>query len=115
MSDELDTSPPAPDAPANVWAYVDESPAYVGAIAYLWSWSLNYEWGDARRPFPLFLDLVGYSQETYGSKQSVWGVTDGVEGLGWIELDLLGKALCEYADRPRECDEWLDGLMALPD
>lgn len=110
MSDELDMTPPAPDAPADVWEYVDQAPAYVGNIAYLWSWSLNYDYGDARRPFPLFLDLVGYSQERYGCKCSVWGVTDGVEGMGWLELDLLGKALCEYADAPHDCDRWLDGL-----
>lgn len=94
----------------SVWTYVDECPPYVGAIAHLWSWSLNYDWGDARRPFPLFLDLIGYSQENYGCKSSVWGVGES-EGLGWLELDLLGKALCEYADRPRDCDEWLAGLI----
>ena len=107
MSDELDTATPAP---LTIWEYVEEAPAYVGNIAQLWSWSLNYDWGDSRRPFPLFLDLIGFSQEHYGSKCSVWGVTDGVEGLGWIELDLLGKALCEYSDRPHDCDMWLVGL-----
>jgi hypothetical protein len=106
IRDELDIERPAP---ADIWEYVEQAPAFVGAIAQLWSWSLNYEHGDARRPFPLFLDLVGYSQERYGSKCSVWGTTEA-DGLGWIELDLLGKALCEYADAPHDCDRWLDGL-----
>ena len=105
MSDELDTA-----TPTNPYEYVDVAPAYVGNIAHLWSWSLNYDWGDARRPFPLFLDLVGYSQEHYGSKASAWSVSEA-EGLGWLELDLLGKALCEYADAPHDCDRWLDGLI----
>lgn len=105
MSDELDT----PTA-SNVWTYTDEAPAYVGNIVQLWSWSLNYDWGDARRPFPLFLDLIGYSQEHYGSKASAWSISEA-DGLGWIELDLLGKALCEYTDRPQDCDLWIDGLI----
>lgn len=94
----------------SIWTYTEEAPAYVGNIVQLWSWSLNYDWSDSRKPFPLFLDLIGYSQETYGVKCSAWG-TGEAEGLGWLELDLLGKALCEYADRPRDCDEWLNGLM----
>lgn len=106
MSDELDTAVPAP---TDVWEYVEQAPAYVGAIASLWSWSLNYDHSDSRRPFPIFLDLVGYSQDRYGCKCSVWGVSEA-DGLGWIELDLLGKALCEYADNPHDCDRWIDGL-----
>lgn len=105
---------PTTPTPTNVWEYTEAAPAFVGAIAELWSWSLNYDWGDSRRPFPLFLDLIGYSQDNYGAKSSVWAVSE-CGGFGWIELDLIGKALCEYADRPRECDDWLDGLMALPD
>jgi hypothetical protein len=104
MSEEI-TVPALTD----IWEYVEQAPAYAGAIAQLWSWSLNYDMADTRRPFPLFLDLVGYSQERYGCKGSVWGVSEA-DGLGWIELDLLGKALCEYADNPHDCDRWLDGM-----
>jgi hypothetical protein len=109
-----DTTP----APTTVWEYVEAAPAFVGAIAELWSWSLNYAHNDPRRPFPLFLDLVGYSQEQYGFGLSSWNNGENYrqnncpEGLGWIELDKLGKALLEYADRPRECDDWLTGLMS---
>jgi len=103
-------------APSNVWEYVEAAPAFVGSICDLWSWSLNYDWKDARRPFPLFCDLVGYSLETYGDRLSSWGNgNETTEGLGWMELDKLGKALCEYADRPRECDDWLDGLFSMDD
>jgi hypothetical protein len=91
----------------SVWTYTENAPAYAGAIAYLWGWSLNYDHQNA--PFPLFLDLVGYSQERWGSKCSVWGTTE-TNGLGWLELDLLAKALIEYADNPHDCDRWLDGL-----
>ena len=94
----------------SIWTYTEEAPAYVGNIVQLWSWSLNYDWSDSRKPFPLFLDLIWYSQEPYGVTCSAWGTSEA-EGLGWVELDLLGKALCEYADRPRDCDEWLNGLM----
>lgn len=99
--------------PQNIWEYVEAAPAFVGAIADLWSWSLNYRHDDPRRPFPLFLDLVGYSYEMYASRLSNWGTdTDGGDCFGWMELDKLGKALCEYADRPRECDDWITGLMS---
>ena len=109
-----DTTP----APTNIWDYVEAAPGFVSAIADLWSWSLNYDHSDPRRPFPLFLDLVGYSEEQYGCRLSTWGRNElgggggAVEGLGWIELDKLAKALLEYTDRPRECDDWLTGLMS---
>ena len=93
-----------------VWEYADNPPPYCGSIAYLWGWSLNYDTANA--PFPLFLDLVGYSQDRYGCKCSVWATTEA-DGLGWLELDLLGKALREYADNPHDCDRWIDGLLEL--
>lgn len=104
--------------PQTIWDYVEAAPGFVSAIADLWSWSLNYDHSDPRRPFPLFLDLVGYSDEQYGCRLSTWGRNElggfggAVEGLGWIELDKLAKALLEYTDRPRECDDWLLGLMS---
>jgi hypothetical protein len=109
-----DTTP----APTTIWEYVEAAPGFVSAIADLWGWSLNYDHQDPRRPFPLFLDLVGYSEEQYGCRLSTWGRNEqgsfggAVEGLGWIELDKLAKALLEYTDRPRECDDWITGLMS---
>jgi len=112
----------AAETPQSVWEYTENAPEYAHAIAYLWGWSLNYGLNDPRSPFPLFLDLVGYSSDRFGERVSGFTQTtdqlrrvgyNGDEfGLGWLELDLLAQALSEYADRPRDCDEWLDGLHA---
>jgi hypothetical protein len=61
---------------------------------------------------------VGYSAEQYGFGLSSWNNGENhqqnncPEGLGWLELDKLAKALLEYTDRPRECDDWITGLMS---
>lgn len=96
----------------SVWDYIEQTPDKFQALAELYAWGANFAGGSTANPFPLFLDIVGYSQDNYGSRASTWG--DGVyDNLGWVEMDYLGKALCVYADRPSECDDWLTGLLAL--
>lgn len=108
----METTPKTP----TVWDHVEAAPAYVGNIAHLWGWSLNYTDRDNRpmtiAPFPLFLDLIGYAQDRWGNKCSVWGVTD-CEGLDYLGAYNLAKALCDWADRPQDCEAWLDTLHQL--
>lgn len=105
----------------SVWEYTEAAPPYAEAVAELWSWSLNYGAADPANPWALFLDLIGWSDEHYGERISTWsadrdtlsrmGYRNATFSLGWVELDKLGRAMCAYADRPRDLDEWLSGLM----
>lgn len=96
-----------------VWDYVEACPERLAPLGQLWSWSLNHEPHNA--PFPLFLDLVDYAQDRFGSKCSAWGVTDCAGYGSSIELGYLVEALALFVERPRECEEWLDGLFNYED
>jgi hypothetical protein len=92
--------------PEDVWQYTENAPEYASAVADLWHWSTNYDAG--RGPVTLFLDLIGYSEDTFG--EPIYQCV-GSEGLGYVELDKLAKALTQYADRPQDVRAWLDKLM----
>jgi len=62
-------------------------------IAGLYQWSTNYEAGNT--PFTLFIDLIGYTQEQFG--EALYNLDK--PQLGYLELDYLGDALKEYADK----------------
>jgi len=62
-------------------------------ITGLYNWSLNYEAGEG--PITLFLDLIGYSMEEIG--EPLYSLATAK--LGYLELDYLGDALKEYADK----------------
>jgi hypothetical protein len=61
-------------------------------ICGLYSWSANYE---DYAPFRYFLDLVGYSDETFGQNLADWSKVS--TNLRYLELDYLADALKEYA------------------
>lgn len=68
--------------------------------ADLLSWSENY---DFPTPASLFLDLIGYSEDVYGttlcrSKQPA---------LGYLELGMLGEALLEYSEIPQTVNDFV--------
>jgi hypothetical protein len=64
-------------------------------IVGLYQWSTNYEAG--KTPFTLFIDLIGWSAEEYGSP--LFDLSNVHRTLGYLELDYLGDALKEYADK----------------
>jgi hypothetical protein len=80
-----------------VWDLYENPPTGAEETSALAEWSLNYE-SKTGNPYQIFLDLIGYSENEYGSKlfrgefQSV---------LGFMELDYLGDALKEYATNPQ--------------
>lgn len=96
------------EAPSDVWAYAEEAPVYATAVSELWHWSTNYDAG--KGPITLFLDLTGWSAENIGS--ALYDMDEAHRTLGYVELDKLAKALTEYADRPTDVMEWLEGLLS---
>lgn len=89
----------------DVWEYAENAPDYAQATSDLWHWSTNYDAG--KGPITLFLDLIGWSEENIG--EPLYSLKDA--SLGYLELDKLAKALTEYADRPTDVREWIDGLL----
>jgi hypothetical protein len=84
----------------------DNAPEYAENTAYLFSWCEgNY---DFPAPSSLFLDLVGYSEDEHGENLTAHKMPQ----LGYLEINLLAKALTEYASRPNDVRDFIDMLMA---
>jgi len=85
----------------------DAAPEYLEDTAHLFSWCEgNY---DFPAPSTLFLDMVGYSQENYGEGQIV--ASKKMPALGYLEIDLLARAMTEYAKRPNDVYAFIEKLM----
>jgi hypothetical protein len=83
----------------------DTAPDYAADTAHLFSWCEgNY---DYPAPSSLYLDLIGYSQEELGENLT----SQAMPNLGYLEIDLLAKALTEYATRPDDVREFINTLM----
>jgi hypothetical protein len=91
---------------ALAWS-ADHAPTYCEGISSLYSWSTNY---DDLSPFKLFLDLVGYSADHYGEALYAKPLFVDVN-LGAVELSKIGEALIEWANRPHDCDEFVQELL----
>jgi hypothetical protein len=76
-------------------------------MAEFYSWSLNY--GQEDSPFNLFRDLTGWSEEAIGCR--LYDFNEGT--LGYVEADLLSKALAFWADDPHQVEAWLDRVSEL--
>lgn len=86
---------------------LDSVPSYASDVAAFARWSENY---DSPRPFTLFLDLIGYSDEEFG--EPLFDLTKVAAQLGYFEIGQLADALRQYADNPGNVREWVDSLMA---
>jgi hypothetical protein len=87
------------------WELLETPPDYAAHTNALYGWSLNYDTG--KGPITLFLDLIGYSADNYGA--NLYDLTNAP--LGYLELDYLGDALKEYADRPGDVMAWIEQLL----
>lgn len=102
--DDDDDEPEAQDP--SVWDLLEAPPQGCEAVGRLYSWSTNYDPG--KGPFTLFLDLIGWSKDEIG--QDIYDYS--TRNLGYVELDYLGDALTEYADRPNPVRDFVSQLMA---
>jgi hypothetical protein len=59
------------DTRKSVWDLLEEHDASVDETAALYSWSLNYDAG--KGPFPVYLDLIGWSEDHFGEALSTYG------------------------------------------
>ena len=77
-------------------------------IVGLYQWSTNYEAG--KTPFTLFIDLIGYSEMEFGSK--VFDYHESIhKTLGYLEIDYLGDALKEYADKGEQAYDFVASII----
>lgn len=91
-------------ATRDVWEFLELPNPHAQAAADLYRWGLNFDNG--KNPFVLFLDLIGWTEETWGQRSGT-----SPDCLGFMECDYLGDALKEYANRPHEVTRWIDELM----
>jgi hypothetical protein len=84
---------------------LEEGAVYFPEIEALYQWSNNYEAG--KTPFTLLLDLIGYSAEQYGAP--LYDLSK--PQLGYLELDYLGDALKEYADKGGNAHDFIERIL----
>jgi hypothetical protein len=93
------------DTTTSVWEFLELPNRYATEAQDLYSWGLNCDRN--ANPFLVFLDLIGWSKENYGSDM----IARDLGYLGYVELGYLADALNEYADAPHEVTAWVDALM----
>lgn len=93
----------------NLWDLIDNPSEPVEYVSELVSWSMNFDY--KTRPYLIFLDLIGYSMEEYG--EPLTNAKDYM--LGYMEHDLIGKALIEYATNPQAVLQYIADLQAAED
>ncbi len=76
--------------------------------AQLFSWAQNYD-GRRGTPFGVFLDLSGITAEYFHDEPLV---KNPHEILGYLELDMLAKALQEFANAPLDVENFVCSLVA---
>jgi len=86
------------DTKKDIWDILGDVKPSQEHTAGLISWSMNYDLKTGT-PYHIFLDLIGYSANEYGSNLFDYGNVHRV--LGYMEMDYLGDALKEYADNPQ--------------
>lgn len=92
----------------DIWTLLEQdAPEGCTAVQDLYSWSLNFDAG--KGPFSLFVDLIGWSDENFGTP--IYAGNDPATGLGYVELSKLGAALVEYSDRPGRVRDYVDQLI----
>jgi len=106
MENKMDTT-----TTKNMWEFLeDETENHPEEVKALFEWSLNYDHPD--RPFNLFIDIIGYSEEHYGTQ--MWS-GKFASTIGYMEADYLGDALKEWAQYPQQVEEWITKLMSTED
>ena len=113
---------------------LENAPDYAQSVAALARWAENY---DSPTPYTLFCDLIGFSGDEFGecyflpsvpgpysppAKEDRFQVDDPrafarvhanlIDArLGYMELDMLAKALSDYAANPRDVTEYVRRIL----
>lgn len=90
-----------------IWDLLEDPKPNVEHTAGLISWSMNYDLKTGT-PYHIFLDLIGYSMEEFGSK--LFNYENIQKVLGYMELDYLGDALKEYAENPQAVLDFIEAI-----
>ena len=95
----------------NMWEFLeDETENHPEEVKALFEWSLNYDHPD--RPFNLFIDIIGYSEEHYGTQMWTGNYSTTI---GYMEASYLADALKEWSDAPHRTEQWVTDLFACED
>lgn len=86
------------DTKKTIWDLLEDPKPNVEHTAGLIDWSMNYDLKTGT-PYHIFLDLIGYSANEYGS--NLFNYSNVQKVLGYMELDYLADALKEYAEHPQ--------------
>jgi hypothetical protein len=89
------------------WAS-ENAPTYCEGVGSLYSFASNHE---GMQPFRKFLDLIGYTEEEFGSALGDW--KEPSSSLGYMEIGLLAEALTEYANRPHDVEAFVKELLSV--
>lgn len=95
------------DTKKTIWDLLKDPKPSQEHTAGLISWSMNYN-QDTGTPYHIFLDLIGYSLEEYGS--NLFNYNNIQRVLGFMELDYLGDALKEYANNPQTVLDFIEAI-----
>jgi len=95
------------DTKQTIWDLLENPKPSQEHTAGLISWSMNYDL-ETGTPYHIFLDLIGYSANEYGSNLFDYGNVHRV--LGYMELDYLADALKEYAENPQAVLEFIEAI-----
>ena len=84
-------------------------PPQASAIEELHDWSLNFDTG--LNPYCLFVDLIGYSVDRWGTYAYMHDIKDCGEIFGYKELCMLADALKLFENNGyNQVYEWCDAL-----
>ena len=95
------------DTKQTIWDLLENPKPNQEQTAGLISWSMNYDLKTGT-PYHLFLDLIGYSAENYGTP--LFDLNNVQKVLGYMELDYLGDALKEYAENPQAVLAYIEAI-----
>jgi len=95
------------DTKKDIWDLLEEAKPSQEHTAGLTSWSMNYDLKTGT-PYHIFLDLIGYSANEYGSNLFDYNNVHRV--LGYMEMDYLGDALKEYANNPQAVLDFIESI-----
>jgi hypothetical protein len=95
------------DTKQTLWDLLETPKPSQEHTAGLISWSMNYDLKTGT-PYHLFLDLIGYSEDNYGTP--LFNLSNISKVFGFMELDYLGDALKEYAENPQAVLDFIGAI-----